>query len=202
MLYWFTTTQTENSSVVWKAGWKTDELLQIVRMLYCENFLFWPREQTYIISVLFFHQFIWLLQQWEYLEITFWCLFCQGDKDELLTYVTACVRFALVTVSFVACLFADASSGQHALPADQPDDDIPAKPCPKLSASFLSVVFFWWFTRWVSSCVTWLLYSLWQLMCSVLLIYNCFQFLFNWRGFLDNRRRNCHPLEPAGSTAS
>ena len=64
-----------------------------------------------------------------------------------MTYVTACVRFPLVVVSFVPCLFADVSPRQLPTDADnEQDGSAPAKPCPKLFAPFLSVAFFWWFT--------------------------------------------------------
>jgi len=64
-----------------------------------------------------------------------------------LPYVTTCIRFVLVVASFVSALFSDTSSRQRASSPNQPDDGTCAKPCPKLTASFLSVVFFWWFTR-------------------------------------------------------
>jgi len=59
-----------------------------------------------------------------------------------MIYVTACIRFALVVMSFVACLFVDLSPRQQASYDDQSE-----KKCPKYYASFLSVIFFWWFTR-------------------------------------------------------
>jgi len=64
-----------------------------------------------------------------------------------VSYGITCVRFGLVVMSFVPCLFADISPHQRLANADSElNGSERPKLCPKLSASFLSVVFFWWFT--------------------------------------------------------
>ena len=80
----------------------------------------------------------------------------QGEPEDEFTYVTFFIRFAFVVVSFLTCLVADLphAGGSYVNcgvagepnPSLEEHDDSAAKLCPQSTATFLSEVFFWWFT--------------------------------------------------------
>lgn len=79
-------------------------------------------------------------------DLTF--LFClQGPPDPVFTFTTFIIRFCLIVISFLCTLFADVSPRyQYSHASKDTSEQEVGKPCPKLTAAFLSVIFFWWFT--------------------------------------------------------